>query len=196
MRFWIRLFYLLRLRWLVNVVQRLVKGEPWLPRAELATFETPQDVADFVRDHFEWRADGMRLGSLFIPLDYYSRPAVTQHKLNELGGVDGDCDDCHWWVAHVLSDVPGVAWAHPFSVVWTKGGHTTCLYEYRGIVYLFNYGIAAKLDGPTVEAISRAAAHLVLQWHNDNLEEGEEPAALKFWVRETTRNKLVACGVD
>jgi hypothetical protein len=189
MRFWIRLFFFTRLRLIVNAVQRTFAMEWRKPRADLPTFETPAELEAYVRERFKWGEDGVRIGGLFIPLDYVKNPRVTQALLEKAGGLDGDCDDVHFWVATVLETVPGVAWAHPLSCVWKGGGHVTCVYSYKGFEYLFNYGIQGPIELDDAPA-------LVLKWKNQKLTRAGEPQLPKlwFWVRETIQHKLIAVG--
>ena len=193
--FWIRVFFWTKLRVIVNGGQRLWKREPWADRSDLLRFDTPQELETYVRARFKWRADATRVLGLLIPIDYVTNPRVVQSRLDQEGGGDGDCDDHHFWTASVLQLIPGVSWAHPLSCVWKGGGHTTCLYEYKGLIYLFNYRIGLMIEAPSVKLAAQLAAQEVLKWHNDNLDEGEPKAeALKFWCLETTKHKLIATG--
>lgn len=189
-RFWIRVYFWTFLRVTVNGLQRLLKGEPWADRAELPVFETPQQLEKFIAENFDWSADKI----LGISVDFNSNPKVTYARLLKLGNEkDGDCDDVHFFAAACLRLIPGVAWAHPLSCVWKKGGHTTCLYEYKGAKHLFNYEIGPFIDAADLEEAAAIAAERVLKWKNDNLDEGEERRdKLKFWVLETTKNRLLA----
>jgi len=199
--FWIRVYFFggalgVNLRRIVNGLQRLLNREPWWPRAPLPLFATPGDVEDYIRGRFAWRKDGTRLGGLFLPLDYVTHPEVFQAQLETEGGVDGDCDDHHFWVATVLQTVPGVAWAHTLSCVWKGGGHTTCLYEHNGVIRLFNYRIGPAIVGTITKKQAAAAAALdVLAWANAKHAEDEpDVTKLTFWVLETTGQRLVATG--
>lgn len=184
----IRLYFWTKLRILVNAVQRLWKKEPWEKKTPLPKFDTPKDVETYVRARFQYRLDQTRIGKWTIPIDYVTHPEVFQTRLEDEVQVDGDCDDFHFWVAQVLTqNVHGVEWAYPLSVTWKGGGHTTCLYKYKGLVYLFNYDIEGPLE---VEDAPRC----VLEWHNRQQEwEGKAPAKrIFYYVLETVNHRLIS----
>ena len=193
--FLVRVYFFLRLRKLVNDFQRWWKNEHKAKRAKLPDdFETPEDVEAFIKDKFQWPPDGTRLFGRFIALDYITHPEVFHARITD--GVrheEGDCDDFHAWVATVLQSVPGVSHAYLHSTVWNGGGHTTAVYEYKGMYFGFNYRIGIVLVADTIEEIGAMWAKAVLTWAQGK-EDAEPDLRIKFWCLETVSHKLVATG--
>lgn len=192
MKLAIRIYFLLRLRVVVNGLQRLIKGEPFAKRADkLHAFHTPEDMEHYAMERFKWRKDGSRLNkTLFLPLDYITNPLVFQVKLDDGVGVDGDCDDLHAWYASVLQNMSGVSEALLVSVVWKGGGHTVCLYQRQGFWHLLNYKITGTWRMDEAQAIARTIEE-VLEWKRAKDKLDELPK-LRFCVAETLDHKLRA----
>lgn len=186
MNYLIRLFYFLRLRTLVNNLQRRLKGEHKLSKSKLIKVKTPQEVVDYAKlNGYKWRPDATRVGKYKLPLDWVTHPEVFQWKLEQdpFPEGEGDCDDIHGWYAHCFAKISSVERVARVSTVWKGGGHTTCVYKQDGQWYHCNYTIK-KIDDPN------DAPADVLAWASKK-RDGEE-LKLVFYVFEDLDFRLLA----
>jgi hypothetical protein len=172
--FWIRVAYLLRLRGPFVRLQRRLKREHKAPRKPLPKFDSPEHVERYVKKRFKYRLDQTRIGGKMIPLDWVTDPEVFHARLDEGEQKDGDCDDYHAFVAHALKPISGVSDVYLLSSGYKGGGHTTCVYKFKGNWYLFNYSIKL-IDDPN------DAPRLVAEWGT----KGDNEVAVEFYVFET-----------
>jgi hypothetical protein len=155
---WIFWLYALRLRKPLNELQRRLAGELHrAPRTALAEIDHPGGVRE-VLARKQWRADGVSLGGLFIPLDYISDAEVTQARLDSDREADGDCDDLHHWAARVLERMADVSAVYHVSIGYRGGGHVATVYRFRDRWWLLNYGVVLPLHAPA------DARGLLLKW--------------------------------
>ncbi len=185
---WISLAYALRLRGLFNSLQRRLKGEHNLPRAELFKAKTPQEIRDFATSNgYTWRPDETRIGGWRMPLDWVTHPKVFQAKLESDGYPEGegDCDDYHNWFAACLRLVPGVSRVLVVSSGYPGGGHCTCAYELDGQKYWVNYRIQEIDDFNDIP-------QLTADWANERKGEGND---VTFYVFERAYPKWEAVAI-
>lgn len=158
--FWIWLLYATRLRRPLNTLQRRLAGEGNAPVAPVMFADHPGTLREVLATK-QWRQDGIRLGGflgLFIPLDYVSRPAVTQARLNSRAVPDGDCDDLVHWAAVILKRMRDVGEVYHVSIGYRGGAHVACVYQFQGRWWLLNYGEITALQNP------RDAKRVLLEW--------------------------------
>lgn len=174
----VKCFYWLGLRKFLINAQRVITGENLKRRTRLPKFYRPEDVERYINQKFKYRLDEIKIMGKTIPLDWVSDPEIFQTKLINMDDFDGDCDDYHYWVATSLSKLAGVKNVMMVSIVWAGGGHTVCVYSYKGDWWLFNYAII-KIDSPN------DVPKLVLSRHAPKAE-------MRFYVFEDLNFKLLA----
>jgi hypothetical protein len=177
----IRIFYWLKLRTLVNKIQRRFAGENSMFKISLPTFNTPKEIETYINSRFKYRLDTGSILGFSFPLDWVTEPEVFQYKLLSNKLDDGDCDDYHYWVATCLSKIVGVTEIYMLMVGYVKGGHAVCVYEYQGEWYLFDYEII-KIKSPD------DAPHLVSVRHTKENNE----VLIKWYIFENLDFSLKA----
>jgi hypothetical protein len=185
----IYVFYFFNLRRISIIVQRFLAGEYHDPTRKLptpdetTTLEQPQGAIDYIRHvgPFQYRLDQYKILNWFLPLDWVTDPEVFHARLASADVRDGDCDDYHYFVATLLSDVPDVSDVLLHSIVWDGdsgvNGHTVCSYTYADQRWLVDY---------TIQALgNRNIDEVIIDSH-------AKGAKLKFMVTENLNFDLIA----
>jgi hypothetical protein len=146
----IRLAYWLHIRVPWSLIVRAICREK--ERTPLNKFNTPQELADYLKAKFQYRYDPdlvIVFGPVVIKeqgaIDYVSHPEYFQWKLENPGG-DGDCDDFHWYAANALKTIAGVEKVYYLSSGFIGGGHATAVYKYQGSWFHLDYKIYPLVD--------------------------------------------------
>lgn len=182
--FWWLLYLLPLKRWAVGVQRWLLERNE--PRRSLTHFETPEDLAQFIRLNFEYRKDNE--GRTFKWWDWTSHPEVFQWRIDREGRADGDCDDVALWAGWVLRRMPTVRDVLLLSVGYSKpmSAHTVVVFLRGGHWYLLNGKAGLKL---LADGVDSAVQEVVRQQRPKSPEQ-----VARWYIFETLDYKRVAIG--
>jgi hypothetical protein len=136
-----------------NKIMRFLSKEFLIKKARLIEFEDPWEMEKYLREHFTYRKDTIKIFKKLVKTDWVTHPKVVMRRLKERSITVGDCDDIHYLAAELLERITSSSAptdVFTVSVVYGGGGHTFCIFLWKGRWYKYDYKISLIGEGENV----------------------------------------------
>ena len=128
-----------------NKIMRFLSKEFLIKKARLIEFEDPWEMEKYLRERFTYRFDTIKIFKSVVGTDWVTHPKVVMRRIREMSPAVGDCDDIHYLVAELIERMTSPSAptdAFTVSVKYSKGGHTFCIFLWKGRWYKYDYKIS------------------------------------------------------